>query len=542
MEVNKKIMNRIDVLSIDYIHGTLYLGFAVSGQESNTDSSNVYIITNDHEEKLNFKEDKSGQLICSIKVFDADQDKEIRVIDKNSNDSHNVKMIFGRPEARLSSRYKSYYWRIKNRMIVYSPSSRVLKVSKTKRGVILKREIRIIQNLFKMEGRTKRKFLLMGFRLLYWLTKPYYSRKKIWIYFDKIYKGGDNGEYQFLYGLNQNDDIKHYYVLNENSHDYKRLKQHKKHLLQPKSLKLRLLVLHATQIFETHSNVYRYLTFEKNARKFYSNLFNANIAIIFHGLIIPYLPGAVGRMRDNSKLVCCASNFEKDNLMLPEYNYDEDMVKVLGAPRFDGLKSDPKKKILISPTWRRELVSSKLIAEKKGRGYYTDFKNSDYCRIYTSLINNEKLNQLAVDKGYEILFLLHPALAKQKKDFKSERNAKILRGDRDVNYEKLLTESDIMITDYSGIQFDFSYMKKPVLYYHPEALPPHYQDGQYSYEENGFGPIFMGEEQLVDGIIDSINKNCEVEDFYIKRIEDFYTFTDLNNCKRIYEEVTEING
>ena len=34
-----------------------------------------------------------------------------------------------------------------------------------------------------------------------------------------------------------------------------------------------------------------------------------------------------------------------------------------------------------------------------------------------------------------------------------------------ISYEDLLTESSLMVTDYSGVQFDFAYMKKPIIYY-----------------------------------------------------------------------------
>ena len=51
-----------------------------------------------------------------------------------------------------------------------------------------------------------------------------------------------------------------------------------------------------------------------------------------------------------------------------------------------------------------------------------------------------------------------------------------------MSYEKILRESDLMITDYSGVQFDFAYMHKPVIYFHPDELPPSYDEGAYKYE------------------------------------------------------------
>ena len=34
--------------------------------------------------------------------------------------------------------------------------------------------------------------------------------------------------------------------------------------------------------------------------------------------------------------------------------------------------------------------------------------------------------------------------------------------------------------------------------------------------------------------------NCKMKDKYIKRVEDFFTYTDKNNCKRVYDHIKEI--
>ena len=39
----------------------------------------------------------------------------------------------------------------------------------------------------------------MKFRMLYWLTRPYFRRKRIWLMLDKLYKGGDSAEYLYRY-------------------------------------------------------------------------------------------------------------------------------------------------------------------------------------------------------------------------------------------------------------------------------------------------------------------------------------------------------
>ena len=110
------------------------------------------------------------------------------------------------------------------------------------------------------------------------------------------------------------------------------------------------------------------------------------------------------------------------------------------------------------------------------RPYNPEFKQTDYFKIFQSLLENERLQKAAEEAGYRILFLLHPVISAQKDDFQVHGNVELLSA-AESNYEKLLTEASLMVTDYSGIQFDFAYMRKPVVYFHPPKLPPHYVEG-----------------------------------------------------------------
>ena len=41
------------------------------------------------------------------------------------------------------------------------------------------------------------RFLLL--RMAWVITSPYFKHKNIWMFFDKIYKGGDSSEYLYKY-------------------------------------------------------------------------------------------------------------------------------------------------------------------------------------------------------------------------------------------------------------------------------------------------------------------------------------------------------
>ena len=165
------------------------------------------------------------------------------------------------------------------------------------------------------------------------------------------------------------------------------------------------------------------------------------------------------------------------------------------------------------------------------------FKNSEYFRIYNSLINDQTLIDCAKRTGYKLIYLLHPAMSSQAEDFDKNDAVEIVQATGDMSYEKILTESSLMVTDYSGVQFDFAYQRKPIVYYHPDSLPPHYEEGGLIYDTMGFGPICKNHDSVVSTLCTYMENGCKMPEEYVKRADDFFYFNDFNNCERIYHEV-----
>ena len=128
-----------------------------------------------------------------------------------------------------------------------------------------------------------------------------------------------------------------------------------------------------------------------------SGLFNPEVICIQHGLTVQQLAQYQRRNYDNTTLYCLASKYEKENLMHPIYGYEESMLKINGLARYDGLKNNDKKLILITPTWRRNVVSQGIAYKKKP--YNELFKTTEYFRLYNNLIRDEKLIECAKKNG-----------------------------------------------------------------------------------------------------------------------------------------------
>ena len=94
-----------------------------------------------------------------------------------------------------------------------------------------------------------------------------------------------------------------------------------------------------------------------------------------------------------------------------------------------------------------------------------------------------------------------------------------------------------MVTDFSGVQFDFAYMRKPLVYLHHQDIPQHYEEGTFHYDTMAFGEICRNNDELIDLLCDYMAHGCQMKDEYRRRADDFFEYSDHDNCKRIYEEM-----
>lgn len=510
-----------DYLSADKIK----LKITYGGKEINYTNNNIYNLMKLFDKTFN----KKYFFKFTIDLLNNFNDLKVFLI--YDNKEYQLNYNFVKVQARLSSSKRSY-WNYKDFTVENKKNK--LTISKSSLLKTLKLETFFFLSKLKNENNKIRVCKLEALRFLYIITKPFLKNRNILITFDKLYKAGDNGEYIYQYGIKNKRNI--YYIIKKDSYDYKRLKRHHRNrIIKYNSLKAKLYSLHATAILDTHANAISYCGFEGMARDFVAGLFNAKIICIAHGLTMQDIAQYQNRLFDNINLYCVASKYEKINLLKEIYDYDEDQIKVIGMARFDGLINNDKRIILITPTWRRSLVNSSVAHEKKQHN--NNFKNSDYFKIYNSLINNKDLLNSAKKNNYKILYLLHPAMSSQIDDFDKNEYVDIIPASGNISYEKILTESSLMITDYSGVQYDFAYMKKPIIYYHPEKLPPHYANGMMDYEKMGFGPICKNEKSIIETICSYMDNNCIIHPEYKKRTDNFFEYIDTNNCKRIFNEI-----
>ncbi len=447
-----------------------------------------------------------------------------------------LNMKFKKVQARIYEKFRNCYWCFGDHILKYHNKSWKFVIKKKNPLRVIKDEIVYTFSYLRYGESFARSIKCMLLRMVYWLTRPFFYKKQIWLTFDQLFKGGDNGEYFYRYVSERKDkeNIKIYYVINKSAPEYSRLKEKYGTVLAFNSFWHKVVSLHATMVFATRVDVKLYCGYWAAVEKYIRDLYTPEITCLQHGLTIQRIAQYQNRLFDNTKLYFCVSPYEVENLSNPVYGYKPEQLILTGAPRYDGLISNDQRYILISPTWRRNVTAG---TNKKGNmhEYSENFKHTEYFRIYNTLINDKRLIAAAKENNYRIKYLIHPILSPQIKDFDTNEYVDIIAGAGDISYEKMLTEASLMLTDHSGVQFDFANMRKPLVYFHPETLPPQYEEGGLKYDTMGFGPVCVNEEQVVDELCEYMQNNCQLKEEYRERINRFFAFHDTDNCKRVYE-------
>jgi len=199
------------------------------------------------------------------------------------------------------------------------------------------------------------------------------------------------------------------------------------------------------------------------------------------------------------------------------YNFkDEDIRKIKNEL---GIENINKKIILYAPTYRGD-------QHKSGVGY-----------VYKEEVDFERM-QKELGNDFIILFRPHYFVANQF-DFEKYKGFVFdVSNVDDVNH--LYVISDILITDYSSVFFDYANLKRPMIFHMYDL--EHYRD-----ESNGFyfdvneelpGKITRTDDELIEEI-KRINKEFTYDEKYKKFNEKFNYLDDGMASKRVVEKVVK---
>ena len=378
--------------------------------------------------------------------------------------------------------------------------------------------------------------LVLKWRKAYRKALPEMKNRRIWIYYDKSYKAGDNGEYAIKYAATQDDGIEKVYFIEKDSKDGERLIKEGYKVVEPGSDEGAFYALFAEVIFMTHIPPFLKLGLNNDMLVYFRDLLSPKIIRMYHGYPITR-SSSYTQMGSNAAAVVIASNYERELYTNEDNCFKDEQIIPSGNPRYDDLIDESKNQILIAPTWRPALVGKTALNGKTE--YNPKFKESSFYQLYNKVLTDEKLLSAARRKGYKIKLFFHPKFEAQTVDFETTDVVEALSPTEDMDYVTIMKQSNLMVTDFSSVQYDFAYMRKPVIYYH-DPLLPYWRITNFDYENIGFGEICKSADELVDVLCGYIENDCKIKEEYKCRYESFFVQSDRQSGKRLYEAVRKL--
>lgn len=353
------------------------------------------------------------------------------------------------------------------------------------------------------------------------------KNQEIWIIGERSYKAQDNGFRFFKYLRTNHPEIEAYYVIQKNSPERENVLPYG-NIIDFNSKKHFEMMIKASYICGTHHPTHIYPIKSKK----YVKSVTAKKVFLQHGVfgtknIAPFY----GKWLEDfqTDLFITSSDKEK-NIAIDDLGYDETEVAVTGLSRFDALFTNDislKNQILIIPTWRDWITNSEI------------FEESEYLERYRSLLFDSRLKKFSEQFNVEILFCLHPNMQDYISYFQDAPVTIIKQGDRDV--QDLIKESLVMITDYSSVAFDFSFLHKPVIYYQFDRkrflgkYPSH-----IDIDEELPGDIVENNEDVIDALFRIANNKFNMDTEFRLKADSFIKNRDSHSNDRIFNAIQNI--
>ena len=431
----------------------------------------------------------------------------------------------------------------------YNSGKYIIKIS-NKRIIIYKYNKQLEETLegnYCEELEKKKKINLIKIRKNFFNNRKVYSNNKslIWIINDRLDQGGDNGEYFFRY-LKQKKpkNIDFYFVINYNCNDYQRL-QTLDNIIQYGSNFHLNLYLKSDKIISSVAESWADNPFNDDY-KYIRDLIHFDFVFIQNGILKDDLSHFINRITKNINLIITSTKKEYNSILYKNYEYSDNNVVITGLPRYDNLQTFKNKIqkeniLLIIPTWRM-YIKGTFNFKSYERLYSSNFHLTDFYNFYNNLINNNELLENMDKYNYTGIFCLHPYFSKQWIDFKQNKKFYV---NEVCDFQKLILKSSLLVTDYSSIFFDFSYLKKPIIYAHfdyEEYRNNHFPKGYFDYKKHGFGPVCLDLNSTITNIIIKIKNNCSLEIKYLKRIKRFFKYEDDKNCERLFTALLNVKN
>lgn len=210
------------------------------------------------------------------------------------------------------------------------------------------------------------------------------------------------------------------------------------------------------------------------------------------------------------------------------FGVPESNVQALGVPRTDLFFDEDYKKFIKE----KYLETYPILKNKKVVGYTPTFRGRPGARASFKLELDIKLLKEQLGDEYIIVLKLHPSVTKAVRIPEEYKDYVLNLSKNDVN--NVLIMSDILVTDYSSIVFDYALLDRPMIFFAYD-LDDYLDERGFYYEYKDFvpGPIAKNTDEIANLILENEFDSEKNEQFKNK----FFDSLDGKAGKRVVENL-----
>ncbi len=362
-----------------------------------------------------------------------------------------------------------------------------------------------------------------------WLFAPIRPFTGIWLVGEAPYKAQDNGFQLFRWIRQNHPDQRAYYVIDADSPDRPKVEELGNVVTTRSREHIRHTVL-ASRFVGSHHAEYLHATRSSKLARHAKGL----RVFLQHGVTgmknVRLNYGRLHMQEMPPDRVVVNSEAERQ-IFIEDFDYFPSQVKVTGFARFDALFADRppvQRRVLVMPTWRDWLASREAVLESK------------YLANWQEFLADPQIQRLRDDHDVEVLLVLHPNLRLLVDELPLE-GITIAPSDADV--QDLIRTSAAVVTDYSSVAWDASFLGRPVFFFR-------FDDFVLTGSRVPFidaatelpGPIAHRADVMAAEVLRSAEAGFVMTDEYAARARKYLELPESGYCERNYEMVREADG
>ncbi|MCW0952940.1 CDP-glycerol glycerophosphotransferase family protein [Weissella ceti] len=351
------------------------------------------------------------------------------------------------------------------------------------------------------------------------------DNKELWLIGEN--QGDIKGDNSFVFFdwmvNNKSDSVKVYLVVSRNETEL--LEKYPDNTVIKNSLGHDALLKIAERLIVTHS------VMDVSGSKGY---YNKPVFYLQHGVIalkrVQYTPDSYA---GNLKKFMVSSTLEAD-LMIKENGFDENRIAVTGLSRMDNLTqavNNGVRHITFFPTWRDWIKEPKE----------NDLFNYELRRF----LENPELSRLLAENNCTMTVAFHDFFLQNlgydpRNTFEAEFDNITFEAGSSIG--DLIKSSDLLITDYSSVVWDFLYQGKNIMLFQPDIYDYKKHRSSYIDMEKSFeGMVYYNSDSLVEAMSALVTEGrTEAYEEQLKTLQHkHFDNIDHQNSQRVYDAIVD---